>query len=845
MVNISWTKEYVVAPCNAKYFASFIFTVFGVATKTVKFMYLENLVLYVGRLSLSGAPGLSVQYLIYYLVLKEVLSRSHPTFGENIHVERVDPYREVSTIPAANVPTVDPTTVYGTPTWVHAALQPVEIKVSPLQAMCIQKNPQGIEKLAKDLNVNLSRVNDEEGKIIINPTNQTIAGWDHQCQQQIVDYVNQNFPIIEMPIPKTAFAPVQNSLQRMENLAFSFNSDGTVLYVAGDKASITALPDHVNMICDNYERVQKNIPLKPEQYEYIFKSAARVESEQVNLAITFSSSDHSLLVEGSRHDVSHFERLLPEYTSHESVCVNIPTSVVQYFSTESGGQEFKVFVQRHPGIVAYFKHNQNQNPNQLHFLCEPGDIQSAQEAATELQNTATERVYKLPRSFTSLPPADLQEYSQLCEDLECQWKVKIITDSNTEQKIIVVGFKTKVDHCGQDLLKFLKEKCNTHKSMKIKRGIWRLFKHIMHERWRLILSHCEQKGIDLIEPGSADLSATVPVAIQLYGDRQLVEEIYQEILTEMKTVIEKKIPVQRPGVSRYFRGKEAKIVIAGIETHNNVCIEIAEPDKAESKPKVREIHTRVCAAQTKEMKTISIFVGDITEFDLCDVLVNAANGELQHIGGVAKAIADKGGPIIQEASTQYVRRRGSLDDGDVWLTKDVGNLPCKALVHAVGPRWNGGQNYEDAFLQKACRESLKAASKNQYHSIAFPAISSGVYGFPMNRCAEALIYAVLEFSRSQSFQSVSDISFVLKEHRDAQPFITAMEKHLPLDNIFKNQSRSSPIHFSPPQTVPHVPAATAAVPKMSKKPKKHSAPDESSSVVKLHQGNLVNANVSC
>ena len=786
--------------------------------------------------------------LIHYVVLKEVLSRSHTTFGKETHVERVDPYREMSTISAvtaANAATVDPTTVHKSPARVPAALQPIEIKVNPLQAKCVLKNPQGIEKLAKELNVTLASIDDIEGKIIINPTERTATGWSQQCQQQIVSYLNHNFPTIEIPIPKEALTAVHTSLQSMARLAFAFNLERTVLCVAGDQTAITALPDHVKRICDNYERIQVTISLQPEQFEYICKSAARVKKEQPTINVKFNSSDCSLLVQGLRQNVSHFERLLPEYTSHESVHVEIPISVVQYFSTESGGQELIVFIQSHPEVVAYFKQNPNQNPNQLYFLCDPIDIESAKEAATELQSATIEQAYKLPTSFTSLPPADLEEYSQRCKYLECQWKVKIITDTDTEQKIIVVGFKTKVDQCSQDLLEFLSEKCNTHKSMEIKRGIWRLFKSIMHDRWRCISSHCEQKGVKLVEPENADLNAAVPVVVQLYGDRQLVEEIYQEILTEMKNVIEKKIPVQRPGVSKYFQGEEAKIIIAGIETHNSVCIEIAEPNKAESKPKVREIlptHTKVCTAQTKEMKTVGIYVGDITEFDHCDVLVNAANGKLQHIGGVAKAIADKGGQIIQEASTQYVQMRGSLDDGDAWLTKDVGKLPCKALVHAVGPRWSGGQNYEDAFLQKACSESLEAASRYNYHSIAFPAISSGVYGFPMNRCAQALIRAVAEFSRSQGFQGVSDINFVLKDHGDAQPFITAMRKYLSPDNIFMEPSL--PIHSSPPQAISRIPAAVA-VPRMSKKPKKHAAADVSSSVVQLHQGNLASTTVSC
>ena len=78
--------------------------------------------------------------------------------------------------------------------------------------------------------------------------------------------------------------------------------------------------------------------------------------------------------------------------------------------------------------------------------------------------------------------------------------------------------------------------------------------------------------------------------------------------------------------------------------------------------------------------------GDITEFR-ADVIVNAANEELKHIGGVADSVLKKGGQVIQQESDRYVRSHGSLKPGEIWLSHVVGNLSCSALIHAVGPRW--------------------------------------------------------------------------------------------------------------------------------------------------------------
>ena len=97
--------------------------------------------------------------------------------------------------------------------------------------------------------------------------------------------------------------------------------------------------------------------------------------------------------------------------------------------------------------------------------------------------------------------------------------------------------------------------------------------------------------------------------------------------------------------------------------------------------------TLLYAAQISYTQKIEIYIGDITKLYGSDVLVNVANGALQHKGGLAKVIADNGGNVIQKASDEYVNQYRQIQEGDVRLTTVVGKLNCKALVHAVGPVW--------------------------------------------------------------------------------------------------------------------------------------------------------------
>jgi O-acetyl-ADP-ribose deacetylase (regulator of RNase III) len=131
---------------------------------------------------------------------------------------------------------------------------------------------------------------------------------------------------------------------------------------------------------------------------------------------------------------------------------------------------------------------------------------------------------------------------------------------------------------------------------------------------------------------------------------------------------------------------------------------------------------------------IRLVKGDITELDV-DAIVNAANEYLVLGSGVAGAIRRKGGPSIQK---ECDRIGGTFVGGAVITTG--GNLKARHVIHAVGPRM--GEGNEDEKLENAISNSLKVAEENGLKSIAFPAISTGVFGFPKDRCARIMLSTI-------------------------------------------------------------------------------------------------------
>ncbi|MFQ5865148.1 MAG: macro domain-containing protein [bacterium] len=136
-------------------------------------------------------------------------------------------------------------------------------------------------------------------------------------------------------------------------------------------------------------------------------------------------------------------------------------------------------------------------------------------------------------------------------------------------------------------------------------------------------------------------------------------------------------------------------------------------------------------------KSLELVEGDITELDT-DAIVNAANASLILGAGVAGAIRRKGGPAIQAECNKI----GGCPVGGAVITTG-GNLKAKYVIHAVGPRM--GEGNEDEKLKNATLNSLKVADENSLQSIAFPAISTGIFGFPIERCAEIMLSTAIEF----------------------------------------------------------------------------------------------------
>ncbi|MDX9918306.1 MAG: O-acetyl-ADP-ribose deacetylase [Gudongella sp.] len=160
---------------------------------------------------------------------------------------------------------------------------------------------------------------------------------------------------------------------------------------------------------------------------------------------------------------------------------------------------------------------------------------------------------------------------------------------------------------------------------------------------------------------------------------------------------------------------------------------------------------------------VTIKTGDITE-ERVDAIVNAANNTLLGGGGVDGAIHRKGGPAILE----QCKKHGGCPTGEARLTT-AGNLPSRYVIHTVGPIYGSNGNRDELLLYNAYFNSLKLAAEYNLQTISFPSISTGAYGYPIDKAVKVVVSALTEFSKNKF--SLKEVNFVLFNDKDYSVYV--------------------------------------------------------------------------
>lgn len=231
--------------------------------------------------------------------------------------------------------------------------------------------------------------------------------------------------------------------------------------------------------------------------------------------------------------------------------------------------------------------------------------------------------------------------------------------------------------------------------------------------------------------------------------------------------------------SREFKALDEKL-------QDDLCVVASYPRVGKQSRVLRSI--LIQSSPSSHCLKLEVCRGNVV-FEQVDAIVNAANEDLKHIGGLAKAILNAGGATIQTESENYIGLHGKLKVEDA-ICLGAGKLPCKKVIHAVGPRWKGGKQNEEHSLYFTIYNVLSAAERENIGSVALPAISTGVFDVPEDVCARASIKAVRDYCQANPTSIIHSVRFVLFAQSVAEKFLTFLDSGI-FDGCIMQQTSST------------------------------------------------------
>ena len=612
---------------------------------------------------------------------------------------------------------------------------------------------------------------DEGGCVTIDPIsgNESITDWKENCVQTLDDWL-LNFQEKEMHIPSALHDKIFRLIvkfQKESSITVTFMEDKSLLHAIGKSSKVAEFVNEVATLRDAELVETEDITLDEKKMIFItqigFKELSKGHPE-----VKFFSKDKTVLqVEGNKLGR---EKFLQHLYSLQFFCEPLQVSklLINFLSSTDAG---KTIIQ---ASLQGYESNAVTLATDGRFYIIGANRTVITKVLTVIQSKVGEKQIKAPTQFKNI--CHDHNWVSLCTEIQSSLSV-LITVSPTEDHVIIAGDTSKLNASAKRVEQFFSDECYGKERITLKSGQWKYLSHYAQMELSKLVSKAESKCVGFQQPKEDDKNPTVI----LEGDPDAIGQILAELQTLIAAICTNNPPlvVSRPGTVRYLVSEDGQTMISGIETRERSCIQLSietQNNSVESSKAARATtrSNEKCKATTGEGKVITLVMGDITECTV-DVIVSAANCQLDHGDGVAGAIVRRGGRIIQEESTRYIQNEGSLFVGDAVMMKEVGNLPCQRLVHAVGPKWNQGDKDEEEFLKNACTESLKLASN--YRSIAFPAISAGIYGFPAETCAHCMIEAFTSWSMENGLCTLHDIHVVVNDIIIANAFTEEMQKH--------------------------------------------------------------------
>lgn len=619
----------------------------------------------------------------------------------------------------------------------------------------------------------------------------------------VLELFLEDFKKTEVSIPAELFDEIvrrrqdQIALNRKQgsfNCVVSFNARGRCAQIIGKKDSVREEEFRLQKLVDT---AHKDTELMKSIVEVEMTDISKprlallkmcdfgdsLQNKHQHLTISIDLKSNKLHFKGPRSVLQEVQLAIYKFSSNVTEeSLELSAKVIAVLKNPPVW-EYMLDLLKQREIQALFVHDQKRSLNEVQLV--GVGPESVRKAGRVIQNTILERSLQLTDENTLV--LEGRKWKDFLLNLTSKNKIEISVDisSNT---LWMCGIAEDFQSCFDGIKKFLDVNTIFHDILPTDQGTARF----ISEKW--------ESKLDKIKEDFATCYADFRVAsnfegIEISGTAEGIEKSLPLLKELIDGVQKDSVTVEKPGMKKFISDDKGCRSLRAIENINNCVILTSERNELETSFTDLEDTSYnddgssgakfMCSYLTKEGKKVSVFKGDITKHRV-DAIVNAANSQLQHVGGVALAIVKAGGREIQSQCDEYVQVKGDLLEGRAMVTT-AGALPCDKVIHTVGPRWDPGDNQETEekkkkILNYAISNCLTEAET--FRSIAIPAVSSGVFGGSRELCAEVILDAVLRFCAKNPSCALSEIHLVNNDDPTVKIFVEKMRKQFSGQNSF-------------------------------------------------------------
>ncbi|NXL69843.1 PAR14 polymerase, partial [Leptocoma aspasia] len=435
----------------------------------------------------------------------------------------------------------------------------------------------------------------------------------------------------------------------------------------------------------------------------------------------------------------------------------------------------------HPYIFQFLEHIDNETLSQSLFMSKQisafyelgaGEIILKGSAPEDLLKAEEEIKKELDHKSITLEDESVlqkEEWQMLTKE-NCSTGAVAVTQAETQ--IMIAGLSEAVAKAFKELSSFIDENTQVQRVIEGKpMALIKFFEKEKVDDWAVL----QKTGVKVdfnIQKNCEVISLSGPKAKVLEGV-SLVERILSGL--HFKHVV-----IDLPGAKAYIK-EQAHLLAPHIKQEFKCLVLLEEQlEKQKEHSNRGKLYMQVTMGET----VIALYKADLCTHHV-DVVVNASNEDLKHIGGLADALSRAAGPALQEECDELVRKLGNLQPGCAVITC-AGKLPCKNVIHAVGPRWSKEKSETCVnLLRKTVKNCLQLAETHKHRSIALPAISGGIFGFPMELCTYSIVSSIKEtLEESKGNSSLKEVHLVGFAQDNIQAFRKAFRE------VFSDSSAS-------------------------------------------------------